>query len=219
MALDDTARSSEFKPLARTEDLVQSEMDGEVLVYDTRTGACSCLSESAASLFERCDGTRTIDRLAGELDLAPEAVRFGLLDLDRNGLLAAPVPGSDRVGALTRRDFAKRFGVAAAVALPIVTGVVVPTAAGATSHFIICNPASQMNNAQSGCPCMFNADCVPGCNCNPQGTATCCNEIVDVCVPGNTTNLSARGCPCSINANCVPGCNCNPQGTATCCNV
>jgi hypothetical protein len=207
------------RPLARRGELVWTELDDETLVYDMVDQQAYGLNAEAARLLALCDGTRTIDELATALAVDPDVVRYGLSRLAQSNLLEELV--AEGADGLTRRQLIKRLGLASAATLPVVAVFAAQPVAAASGPFVFCPPASQGNNVPSGCPCSINADCVPGCNCNPQGTATCCNAIVpNICLPpGSATGKSAAGCPCSINADCVPGCNCNPQGTATCCNV
>jgi hypothetical protein len=49
------------KPIARIEELVTQEIDGELLVYDVRTNKAHQLTETAAFVWKNCDGTKSIE--------------------------------------------------------------------------------------------------------------------------------------------------------------
>jgi hypothetical protein len=95
--------------------------------------------------------------------VAPDAVRLALQDLGRAHLLTTPVEPA----GLTRRELMRRLGTAAAVALPLVTSVVAPTAAQAQSC------------VGPGAACTSSAECCGG-GCAPP-TLCVCAETVDVC--------------------------------------
>jgi hypothetical protein len=213
-------------PLSRKHDIVIQEIDGEVLIYDLSKNRAYCLNQTSSMVWNACDGTKSVTEISQSLskqlkqNVSEDIVWLALDQLKKDNLLTESDKFVTPFDGMNRREIVKRIGFASMVALPLISSVIAPTALRAQSGFFNCPSASGNNNVPSGCPCMINADCVPGCNCNPQGTATCCNVLIpNTCVPGNTSNLSAAGCPCTINANCVPGCNCNPQGTATCCNI
>lgn len=126
-------------PLARR-DLIVKELQNEVLVYDEKLKKAFCLNESSAVIWKMCDGQTT---LAEMTERAAQALRvpideafvsFALERLKKDGLLE---PGSDvpaTVAGLTRAQLMERIGrvgIAAAVAIPLVTAVVAPTAAKA----------------------------------------------------------------------------------------
>jgi hypothetical protein len=141
----------------------------EVLVYDLETHRAHSVNGVAAAVWRRCDGTRDAARIAVDLredGVAPvteEAVRYALGELGRARLLTGPVAPA----GLTRREVMRRLGTAAAVALPVVTTIVTPTAAQAQS----CATADQP------CPtgnCCAGLDCLqPGVGVTPGGCPTC----------------------------------------------
>src|SRR5437764_14523577 len=91
--------SNQTKPLARKEGLVIQELPDEVLVYDLDRDRAHCLNETAAFVWQRCDGrTSTVEiaRFLGQKVNAPvdENVGcFAIEQLGRTHLIAAlPVP-------------------------------------------------------------------------------------------------------------------------------
>jgi hypothetical protein len=131
------------RPLARTEGVLTEMLDGELLAYDLDGDIATHLNQTAALVWRSCDGHRTIAELQAlvtdELgEPADEDVVLMALDtLLEHGLICSGY--EERGGAaiaLSRRRFFRRVGVAGAAALnvPIVYSLVVPTAAAAVSN-------------------------------------------------------------------------------------
>lgn len=144
------------KPVARKEGLVVQELPDEVLVYDLDRDKAHCLNQTAAMVWQHCDGTAStaeIARSMGDKLQTPvdeKVVWLALDQLGRNELLATqPVPPSFLAG-LNRREMVRVLGIAAAVAIPVVTSIVAPTPAQANS----CIP--------SGGSCTSGAQCCSG---------------------------------------------------------
>jgi hypothetical protein len=139
-------------PRARL-DCLSREFDSELLVYDPQRNVGHCLNSTAAAAWKLCDGnnslsqiTRTLSRqLAARVD---ESVV--LLALDRLADAHLLVAEEVRVERPSRRLAIRRIGMAAAIALPLVTSIVAPTPAQA---------ASCVHNNQ---PCSSNAMCCSG---------------------------------------------------------
>ena len=148
------------RPAARTRDVVVKAVGDEVLVYDLQRHGAHGLNAVAAAVWRACDGTRDVRALAAAATaalgqpVAPDAVRLALQDLGRAHLLTTPVEPA----GLTRRELMRRLGTAAAVALPLATSVVAPSAAQAQS----CLP--------NGAPCTASPQCCSG-NCDEPGFA------------------------------------------------
>jgi hypothetical protein len=122
-----------MKPLTRRDGLLLRELPDELLVYDTKQHRAHCLNRTAATVFCRADGTRTVADLGRLLDPdAPRpageaAVLMALERLDEAGLLE----GGPYRPALSRRDVVRRVGLGAALLLPAVASIVAPTPAEA----------------------------------------------------------------------------------------
>ena len=150
----------ETRPRARSEGLIVRKLDGEVLVYDRDGDRATCLNPFAAEVWERCDGRTTPAALARAVaasrsDAVDErAVRLALDQLSRARLLEAgsSSPSSARHGA-SRRELLRTLGVGAAVAVPMVTSIVVPRMADAQS----CFPDGAGCAGDSQC-CSFNCN-------------------------------------------------------------
>src|SRR5581483_5880426 len=116
-------------PHAREDELIIREVSDEVLIYDLRRHRAYCLNQTAALIWQCCDGKTPVVRIKARLERElkkpadEELIRVALERLDR----------SDDFMRFTRRDLMKKVGKAAAVAVPVVTSIIVPTAAQAAT--------------------------------------------------------------------------------------
>ena len=132
----------EIQPLARTAGLLAEEVDGELLVYDDQRDLACRLNRSAALVWQNSDGQRTVTDLVEVLsedlgELADEDMVMVALDtLAEHGLIQSGYELRDAdASRLNRRRFLRRVGVvgAAAISVPVVHSMVVPTPAAAAS--------------------------------------------------------------------------------------
>jgi hypothetical protein len=139
-------------PRARLECLSR-EFGDEVLVYDLQRDMGHCLNSTAAATWKLCDGNNSLSQIARTLSRqfstkVDESVVFqALVQLADVHLLVEPVVGAK---LLSRRVAMRRIGIAAAIALPLVTSIVAPTPAHAASCF------------PNGHPCTSPAQCCSG---------------------------------------------------------
>src|SRR5882762_9744546 len=124
-------------PRARV-DCLSREFGNEVLVYDLQRDVGHCLNSTAAAAWKLCDGNSSPPQIARTLSRqlstrVDEAVVLLALDqLAAAHLLVEPEVPVER---LSRRVALRRIGIAAAIALPLVTSIVAPTPAHAASCF------------------------------------------------------------------------------------
>jgi hypothetical protein len=150
-------------PEARSEGLVVQELSGEVLVYDRERHKAHCLNQTAALVWKHCDGRSSVAEMAraisGEVNspVDEDLVWLGVEQLSKTNLLHERALIPERNSGLTRREVMRRIGLAAAVALPVVTSIVAPTAA----HAANCIPSGQ--------PCSPGQTCCPSSACPPGG--------------------------------------------------
>ena len=161
--------SARNKPRRRKKGLAVQNLANEVLVYDLERHRAHCLNKAAALVWRQCDGETSVSDMARvlkeKLDTPadPELIRYALDRLGRAHLLEGrAVPAK-----YSRRDFMqrlKKIGLAASVALPVVSSIVSPTPA----HAMSCVQDSQ---------CGAVGDCVP-CyvgTANQCAAKRCCN--------------------------------------------
>src|SRR6266852_2062038 len=125
-------KQAQTKPLARKEGLVIQELPDEVLVYDLERDRAHCLNETAAFVWQRCDGRNSTAQIALTLgaqfncEVDEKIVWLALDQLGRSHLLEARPPPSPMM-TVHRRKMVRALGLTAAVAIPIVTSIVAPT--------------------------------------------------------------------------------------------
>ena len=148
-----TNRARDFAPHARTDGLVVQELPDELLIYDLDRHKAHCLNHTAAVVWKRCDGRTPVRKMARSLErelnasFDEEIVRLALDQLGRSHLLEGWAPDRAEPRMVSRREAMRKMGVAAAVALPLVTSIVAPKAADAAT----CLP--------SGAACTSNLQC------------------------------------------------------------
>ena len=137
-------------PEARKEGLVVQHLSDEVLVYDQQRHKAHCLNETAALIWMRCDGKTTVASMAQDLSkqtgarVGEDVVWLALDQLGKSRLLQGRSKAAEGV---SRRDMMKRAGLAAAIALPMVTSIVAPSAVQAAT----CKPSNANCSASAEC--------------------------------------------------------------------
>lgn len=126
----------DFKPLARTEDLVTTETKDEVLVYDQVRHHIHHLNVTAAAVWRMCDGQRTVAQIAREADIEEDAVWLALRKLADTHLLDGEIAAGPG-GRQSRRSFLKKAGIAT---IPAIVSTTAPIAKAAASGGSGCSP-------------------------------------------------------------------------------
>jgi hypothetical protein len=144
-------------PVARRSDLLTRKIPGELLVYDLKRHKAFCLNETAARIWKGCNGKRTVADLAAMLEsdkrsLDEKIVWLALDQLERSHLLQTRSLGGAILPAISRRQLI-RSGIAAAIALPVVTMIAAPTAqaAGTPITSTVCGARVQPNCGGEAC--------------------------------------------------------------------
>jgi coenzyme PQQ synthesis protein D (PqqD) len=130
------------RPLALTAGFTAEEADGGLLIYDEHGELTLSLNRAAALVWRSSDGTRTVSDLVEALALEfgeqadEDQVLIALDELSKHGLIDSGYEERDPNAArVSRRQFIRRVGVVAAVAVgvPIVHSMAAPKpAAGGT---------------------------------------------------------------------------------------
>jgi hypothetical protein len=121
-------------PRSRTDNLVIRELDDETLVYDMKRDEAHCLNQTAALVWEQCDGKTTATQAARSLQsklAAPvdtDLVWLAVKQLDRFHL----VESSAKSVSVSRRNLVLKYAPAA-LALPVIMSISAPTSAQAAS--------------------------------------------------------------------------------------
>lgn len=130
--------NSTIQPKAHQEVLVSYPGSDETVVFDMKTNKAHCLNATAAFVWQRCDGTKTVRDIAYQFAAKEQTavdesvVWLALKQLDQARLLEERIAGDIMVD-VSRRAVLKKLGVAAAVALPVVASLLVPEAVSAGS--------------------------------------------------------------------------------------
>src|SRR5688572_19102036 len=83
-------------PTARSADLIVTESDDEIVIYDERAGHIHHLNAVSAAVWRNCDGRRTVPEIAKAASEAigatidDDAMAIALAKLDDAKLLAGP---------------------------------------------------------------------------------------------------------------------------------
>ena len=121
-------------------------MGRSFVVFVPQTNEAHALSETAALIFELCDGEHTRAEMADALEAAGLPADEAIVDLALNDLAASMLVALDGVQAeagLTRRIVIRRLGLSAAAAgmLPVVETIFVQPAAAQSSPPPTTSPA------------------------------------------------------------------------------
>ena len=154
-------------PRLRADGLVIHELPDEVLVYDKVRDQAHCLNQSAALVWRACDGQCAPEQIARKLTTqlavaVPEGlVLLALAQLEEIHLLEQRETNPTSFTRMSRRQMARSLGVTAAVALPVITSIMVPT------------PAQAATCLAPGQPCSPVTLCCTSCNPTAPGGPKC----------------------------------------------
>ena len=155
----------EKMPQARRSGLIIQEVDSEILIYDENTNKAHCLNQTAAKVWKYCDGETTLadacSALSRDLEtpVDEKLVWYAVDQFAKDNLLEKDIePPTFIIAGMNRRQMVRTLGLAAIVALPLVTSIVAPTPAQAAT----CQP--------NGASCGTSAQCCSGFCSGPGGT-------------------------------------------------
>lgn len=175
-------KSGHALPQARRSRLVVQELPGELLVYDLDNHRAYCLNQTAALIWNSCDGRRTVKELAQLLEketgspVNERIIWFALERLERSGLLKERIALPIFKERMTRRELARMLGFATAALVPLITSIVAPTAAQAATCGALGSPCT--TNARCCSNLCINQTCVCIANqstCDPAHPEQCCS--------------------------------------------
>jgi len=140
-------------PTSRQARLVIQELSDEVLIYDLDRDRAHCLNQAAAFVWKRCDGRTTVaealvrfeEEFGAGVDEA--TILLAVDQLEEFDLLQERVKRPVRMNRVSRRALIRSMGLAAAVAVPLITSIGIPTVQAFTS----CAP--------NGASCFGNGNC------------------------------------------------------------
>lgn len=125
-----------MNPKARDSHLLVHQVEDEMVVYDRTQKRAHRLNVAVAKVWSLLDGERSVNEIAGELEVDESVVALAVDDLANAQLLESSEPLS-----VSRRSALRRVASAAAVGvlLPVVASIPAPLAAEAESDGAICD--------------------------------------------------------------------------------
>jgi len=163
----------EYKPLARSSDLLVQDLKGETLIYDLKTNKAKCLNETSASVWALCNGKRNASDVGKVLSkklktiVSEDFIWFAFDQLEKEELLDGRQRPTIKFEGLSRRQVVRKIGFAAVVALPLISSVVAPMASHAQSVNV--NPCQNAPGDPANCACG-----IPGTGPPPSPEDKCC---------------------------------------------
>jgi len=143
-------------PRARKDGLIVQNLPDETLVYDLERDRAHCLNQTAAFVWQHCDGRSNAKEIARALNhtiqqpVDEKLVWLAIDHLGRSHLLTEAPALPPHVAGLNRREVMRALGLSAAVAIPVVASIVAPTPAQAATCF------------GAGASCTSSAQCCSG---------------------------------------------------------
>lgn len=145
-------------PRARSKNLVVQPLEDETLVYDLDCHKAHCLNKTARFVWNSCDGQATIGdvttRIHKEFGLPADStvVAMAIDQLKKAKLIDPSSEALSTRPGTSRREAIKRIGLIGGTAalLPLVTSILAPTAAEASTCVAM------------GGLCSVSADCCSG---------------------------------------------------------
>src|SRR4029077_18030516 len=124
----------EKMPQERKTGLIIQEVDGEILIYDQNTNKAHCLNQTAAKVWKYCDGETTLAEACNALSCDLETpvdeklVWYAVDQFSKDNLLEKSIELSAFIIAgMSRRQMVRTLGLAAVIAVPLLTSIVAPT--------------------------------------------------------------------------------------------
>lgn len=171
-------------PKARNENIVTQEANNETLVYDLLTNKAYCLNETSAKVFSACGNNGSFEDLKRKHGFTDDLVYLSLDELKKNDLLQTDYDSP--FAGVNRREVIRKVGLASMIALPVISALVAPSAANASSN---CAPDTAPGQTQD----FPAAGTCPGSCSNCQCARDYCNANAQPCCSGNpfaTTNYN-----------------------------
>jgi len=144
----------EKMPQARRSGLIIQEIDSEILIYDQESNKAHCLNHTAAKVWKYCDGETTLadacNALSQDLETTVDEklVWYAVDQFAKDGLLEKEVGvPAFMIPGMSRRQMVRTLGLAAVIAVPVVTSIVAPTPVQAAT----CLPPGQTCTSSAQC--------------------------------------------------------------------
>jgi len=207
------------KPKAKKDNIVVKQIGDETLVYDLKANKAFCLNYTSAMIWQLSDGTRRVEDIETEMSVrlktlvGEDFVYFALNQLSNDGLLEGQI--ENHFAGLSRREVIRKVGFASAIALPLISSIIAPTALMAQS---VCVPGAGGGGITDGCT--SDSDCST-CNCvrvlPVNGSSHCCSAGT-IGPPGAGGGIVPGGFLDCVTNDAPGTATCATAGMSFCCN-
>lgn len=119
-------------PKVKNKNLVEKNLGIEILLYDLKLNKAYCLNETAAVIYQNCNGRATFDELKKHYNYTDDLICLTLGELCKINLIES-TDYSSPFGTLPRREIIKRVGLGTLAALPFISSLAAPSAINAQS--------------------------------------------------------------------------------------
>lgn len=126
-------------PKSRRNNLVTSNQNGELLIYDLNIDKAFCRNETSAAVWNLCDETKSASEIAEmigknlKFPVSEDFVWLAISDLQKENLIETGLDSQSFLKGKTRREIIRKIGLASMVALPVISSLVAPQATNAQS--------------------------------------------------------------------------------------
>jgi hypothetical protein len=184
--------------LARNAELIVRELPDEVLIYDLKSHKAHCLNETAAFVWNHCDGKTTAAEIASLMEkewhtpVRQETIWFTLKKLSKADLLQEQITLPEAHFGMSRRSAVRRLGIGSLLAVPVVMSVVAPTAMAGASVPAECATCIKKSTGILACPAACNTiggTCSGNAGCSAAQAAPGCVTCA-ACFSGPDTTVS-----------------------------
>jgi hypothetical protein len=185
-----------LKVSGKSEDIIVQSLGKELLIFDTASNRAVSLNETAAKVWQSLDGMRSVSDIASEYDFPIDLVLLAVEELQKRDLLKEKVETGLPQGRTSRRQMLIK-ATTAGIALPLIIGIVAPSAVHAQSGCVVPNgelPGFTFSifSTAGNCPVR---DCPT--ECNATASFTCCSGTGSGSCSSNGPTASTCFCGCS----------------------
>lgn len=171
------AKSDDQTALARKSGLIVRELSDEVLIYDLKSHKAHCLNETAAFVWNHCDGLTTASDIANLMEkqwntpVKDDVIWFTLNKLSAADLLQERIALPDSHIGRSRRSAVRRLWLGSLLTVPIIMSIVAPPASAGASITAACQVCIKKATGIADCPaaclniigtCYGNSGCGAG---------------------------------------------------------
>ena len=152
------ANSDDQTALARKTELIVKELAEEILIYDLKSHKAHCLNETAAFVWNHCDGQTTAGEIAKLMEkewrtpVREDVIWFTLNKLSRSDLLQEPITLPEAHIGMSRRNAVRRLWLGSLLTVPVVMSIVAPTVSAGASIPAECQSCVKKSTGIADCP-------------------------------------------------------------------